>query len=48
MKKILIDWEGLFHDINLKNNDAIVPMCGKVRTSFGDIGETFTLGHPTL
>ena len=24
LTKILIDWGGLFHDINLKNNGAIV------------------------
>ena len=27
LTKILIDWGGLFHDINLKNNGAIVILC---------------------
>ena len=40
----------LFHDINLKNNGAIVNLrfssiCGQVRTSFGDKGEKFTGGY---
>jgi hypothetical protein len=42
LTKILIDWVRLFHDINLKNNGAIViprfsTICGFVWTSFGDI-----------
>ena len=46
LTKILIDWLRLFYDINLKNNGAIVipqfsTVCGKVRTSFGNIGEKF-------
>ena len=49
LTKILIDWVRLFHDINLKNNGVIViprfsTVCGSVRTSFGDIGEKFTIG----
>ena len=49
LRKILIDWVRLFHDINLKNNGVIVirrfsTVCGSVRTSFGDIGEKFTEG----
>ena len=50
LTKILIDWARLFHDINLKNNGAIViprfsTVCGSVRMSFGDIGEKFTRMH---
>ena len=49
LTKILIDWVRLFHDINLKHNGVIViprfsTVCGSVLTSFGDIGEKFTLG----
>lgn len=48
LTKILIDWEGLFHDINHKNNSVIKilgfsTLCGWVRTSFGDIVEKFTV-----
>ena len=40
------------NDINLKNNGAIVipwfsTICGKVRTSFGDICKKFTSGRLT-
>jgi len=48
LTKILIDWGGLFDDINIKNNGAIVvprfsAICGGwVRTSFVYIGEKFT------
>ena len=50
LTKILIDWVRLFHDINLKNNGVIViprfsTVCGSVRTSFGDIGEKFTMNR---
>jgi hypothetical protein len=53
LTKIIIDWGGLFHDINLKNNGAIViprfsTKCGKVRTSFGDIREKITRGSPRI
>ena len=41
-----IDWVRLFYDINIKNKGAIViprfsSICGEVRTSFGDMRETF-------
>ena len=46
-QNISIDWVRLFHDVNLKNNGAIViprfsTICGQVQTSFGNIGEKFT------
>ena len=44
-----IDWVRLFDDINIKNKGAIaIPwfssICGEVRTSFGDMRETFSSG----
>ena len=42
-----------FHDVNLKNNGAIVipqfsTICGEVCNSFADIREIFTAGHSGL
>ena len=44
MIKIFIDWGGLFHNINHKNNAAIViplfsTLCGYLQTHFGDLGK---------
>ena len=35
LTNILIDWEGLFYDINLKNNNAIV--ISRFSTTYMDI-----------
>ena len=43
LTKILIDWQqGLFHDINLKNNGAILILWFSTICGFGDIHEKFT------
>ena len=47
-KFFLIEWGWVFHDVNLKNNGAIViprfsTTCGWVRNDFGSTHETFTV-----